>query len=206
MTWEEVLETLPLIAILRGVTPEDAPDVAMALFEAGFRCVEVTLNSPRPLQSIAALAAHLGNEMLVGAGTVLDPDAARDAAAAGARLIISPNMDPVVIAATKAMELVSIPAFFSPTEAFAALAAGADSLKIFPAEASNPDALRAVRAVLPPDVPLLPVGGIAAESLASWRAAGATGFGIGGAIYKAGMSPIEVRLRAEEFVKKWWDA
>jgi len=203
MTWDEVLETLPLIAILRGVTPETVVDTATALFEAGFRCVEVTLNSPRPLESIAALARRLGEVMLVGAGTVLDAASVHAAAAAGARLIISPNVDPAVIAATKALQLVYVPAVFTPTEAFAALAAGADALKLFPAEALSPAALTAMRAVLPREVPLIPVGGIAVEFLAPWRAAGAAGFGIGGAIFKPGLSSDDVRRRAAAFAAAW---
>jgi 2-dehydro-3-deoxyphosphogalactonate aldolase len=203
MTWDEVLQTLPLIAILRGVTPEEAGEVSSALFEAGFRCVEVTLNSPQPFESIAIIARTLGDAMLVGAGTVMDPAGVRAAADAGARLIVSPNMDPTVIAATKSRGLISVPAFFTPTEAFAALAAGADALKLFPAEVFDPSMLKAMRAVLPHSAHLLPVGGITAASLGAWRVAGAAGFGIGGPIYQAGIPPGEVAKRAAAFVDAW---
>ncbi len=203
MTWEEVLISLPLIAILRGVTPEAATDVAEALFDAGFVCVEVTLNSPSPLESITAIRARFDARILVGAGTVLTPQDVRSAADAGAQIIISPNSDRPVIEETKAAGLVSLPAFLTPSEAFAALAAGADALKMFPAEAASPAALKALRAVLPDGVGLFPVGGVEADGMAPWRAAGATGFGVGGAIYRAGMSPGEVRSRAAAFVAAW---
>lgn len=203
MTWDEVLSSLPLIAILRGVTPAEAPEVAEALFDAGFVCVEVTLNSPSPLQSITAIRSRFNARMLVGAGTVLTAPDVQGAADAGAQVIISPNSDRAVIEETKAAGLVSLPAFLTPTEAFMALASGADALKFFPAETASPAALKAMRAVLPPEVKLFPVGGIEAEGMAPWRAAGAAGFGVGGAVYRPGMSPDEVRTRAAALVEVW---
>jgi 2-dehydro-3-deoxyphosphogalactonate aldolase len=192
---------VPIIAILRGVAPAEAPDIAAALYAAGLRCVEVTLNSPEPLASIAAIRARFGADMRVGAGTVLSAHEVIEAAGAGAQLIVSPNTDLAVIAATKQAGLISLPGMFTPSEAFEALAAGADALKLFPAEASSPPSLKALLAVLPPGTAVLPVGGIEARSMAAWRAAGATGFGVGGALYKAGFGPDEVHSRALAFVE-----
>jgi len=203
MTWAELLAGLPLVAILRGVAPAEAPGIAETLFAAGLRAVEVTLNSKEPLESIAAIRARMGGRMLVGAGTVLAPREVTDAAAAGAQFIVSPDAKPAVILATKAASLVSLPGVFTPSEAFAALDAGADALKLFPAEAASPAVLKAVLAVLPAGTAVLPVGGIEAASMAPWRAAGAAGFGIGGALYRPGMTPDVVRSRAEAFVAAW---
>ena len=194
-----------LVAILRGVEPGEAVAIAGALLDEGVTCVEVTMNSPAPLDSIAAIRAAFGDRLLLGAGTVLAPAEVREAAAAGAELIISPNTDPSVIAATKATRLLSLPGVFTPSEAFAALAAGADALKLFPAEAASPAVLKALSAVLPAQTPVLPVGGIEPDALASWRAAGAAGFGVGSALYRPGRSPDEVRRRARHFVEAWAD-
>ena len=195
----------PLIAVLRGIEPSEAVAVAGALLAEGVTCVEVTMNSPAPLDSIAAIRDAFGDRLLLGAGTVLTPAAVGDATAAGAELIISPNADPNVIAATKAAGRLSLSGVFTATEAFAALAAGADALKLFPAEAASPAVLKALLAVLPAGTPVLPVGGIQPEVLASWRAVGATGFGIGAALYQPGRSPDEVRRRARRFVEAWRD-
>jgi 2-dehydro-3-deoxyphosphogalactonate aldolase len=203
MRWSEVLAGLPLVAVLRGVTPDEAAEIAAALFDEGWRCVEVTLNSPSPLASIAAIRARLDGVMLVGAGTVLTVDQVAEAAAAGAELIVSPNTDVAVIAAAKAAGLTSLPGVFTPSEAFAALAAGADALKLFPAEAASPDALKALLAVLPTATAVLPVGGIAPATMAPWRAAGAAGFGVGSALYKPGVGPDEARTRARAFAAAW---
>jgi len=203
MTWAELLAGPALVAILRGITAAEAPDIAEVLFEAGLRGVEVTLNSERPLESIAAIRARLDGRMLVGAGTVLAPHEVAEAAAAGAQFVVSPDAKPAVISATKAAGLVSLPGVFTPGEAFTALDAGADALKLFPAEAASPAVLKALRAVLPVGTAILPVGGIAAASMAPWRAAGAAGFGIGGTLYRPGMTPEAVRARAEEFVAAW---
>jgi 2-dehydro-3-deoxyphosphogalactonate aldolase len=202
-TWSEVSARLPLIAILRGVTPQEAVDVARALADAGLLCVEVTLNSPEPLRSIAAIRARFDGCLLVGAGTVLRPDEVAAVADAGAQLVISPNCDDKVIAATKVAGLVSLPGVFTPTEAFAALAAGADALKLFPAEASSPAVLKAMAAALPAGKPIFPVGGIEPKAMVPWRAAGAAGFGIGGALYRPGRSLADIQARAEAFVAAW---
>ena len=203
MTDLETLDALPLIAILRGLTPEEAPAVGDALVEAGFRVLEVPLNSPRPLDSIRILAERFEGRALVGAGTVLTPQAARQVAEAKGRLIISPNMDPAVIAETRRLGLLSLPGIFTPTEAFGALATGAHALKLFPAEIAGPAGLKALRAVLPPDKRLYAVGGVAPDTLADWRRAGASGFGIGSALYKPGMGAGDVGERARAFVAAW---
>ena len=194
---------LPLVAILRGVTPDEVVPIGRVLVEAGFHLIEVPLNSPDPLESIRRLAAALGNTATVGGGTVLSSDDVAAVAAAGGSLVVSPNMHPAVIAATRAAGMLSGPGVCTPTEAFAAIDAGADFLKLFPAEQFGPAALKAWRAVLPKDMPLVPVGGITPESMASWRAAGATGFGLGSALYKPGMTPGEVRHAATAFITAW---
>ena len=199
--WDARFGAAPIVAILRGVAPAEAAEIAAALYDAGLRCVEVTLNSPQPLASIAAIRERLGEDMLVGAGTVLTTAEVAQAAAAGAQLIVSPNTDPAVIAATKQAGLISLPGVFTPSEAFAALAAGADALKLFPAEAASPAVLKALLAVLPTGTPVLPVGGVEAGALAAWRAVGAAGFGVGGALYKPGLGADAVRSRAQAFVE-----
>ena len=203
MIWDELLAALPLVAIVRGLRPDEAVGIGEALHDAGFRCMEVPLNSPDPLKSIERLAHALGDRMLVGAGTVLEPKAVQEIASAGGQLIVSPNADPAVIAATRRAGLVSMPAFFTATEAFAALAAGADALKLFPAEGASPRTLKALKAVLPPQVPVFPVGGVDAEAMGPWRLAGAAGFGIGSAVYRPGQTPAEVRAQATAFVTAW---
>ena len=194
------LEKLPLIAILRGLRPEEAVDIGHALAEAGFGLIEVPLNSPHPFASIERLAGALGRHVLVGAGTVIDPADIRRVADAGGRMIISPHMDPQVIRAAVTADLVSLPGIATPTEAFAAIAAGADALKLFPAEMLTPSVLKALKAVLPPDVPLLPVGGISPDNMAAYIAAGAAGFGIGSMLYKPGMTAAAVDAAARRFV------
>jgi 2-dehydro-3-deoxyphosphogalactonate aldolase len=194
------LSECPLVAILRGITPDEAEPIGEALVEAGFGLIEVPLNSPQPLESIERLAARLGESATIGAGTVTtaaDVTAIRDA---GGVLIVSPHADERVIAATVAEGMISLPGFLTPTEAFAALRAGAHALKLFPAEAASPAVLKALRAVLPPDLPVLPVGGIDVEGMAPWLAAGAGGFGLGSALYRPGSTPSEVSTRARRFV------
>ena len=193
----------PLVAILRGLTPAEAEAIGEAVVEAGFAIVEVPLNSPEPLESIARLARRLEGRALVGAGTVLDPGEVATVAEAGGRLIVSPNTDAAVIAATVEAGLASMPGYFTPSEALAAIRAGAHALKLFPAEAASPQVLRAQAAVLPPEIPVLAVGGIMPESLPGWIAAGARGFGIGSALYTPGRDAAEVRRRAEAFVGAW---
>ena len=193
----------PLVAILRGLTPGEAEAVGEALVEAGFAMVEVPLNSPLPFESIARLARRLEGRALVGAGTVLIPNEVAAVAEAGGRLIVSPNTDEAVIAATVEAGLTSMPGYFTPSEALTAIHAGAHALKLFPADATSPAALRAHLAVLPPEIPVLAVGGVMPESLPGWIAAGAQGFGIGSALYAPGRDAAEVRRRAEAFVGAW---
>ncbi|WP_181561365.1 MULTISPECIES: 2-dehydro-3-deoxy-6-phosphogalactonate aldolase [Sphingobium] len=193
---------MPLVAILRGLTPEEAPAIGAALIEAGLRCIEVPLNSPRPLESIAALA-RLPGGALIGAGTVLSVDAVDQVAQAGGRVIVSPNMDPPVIHRTKALGMLSMPGIATPSEAFAAIDAGADALKLFPAEMHSPAVLKAMKAVLPADIPVLVVGGIGPDNMAAWHSAGAAGFGIGSSIYQPGLDAAQVRQRADAMVTAW---
>ena len=193
----------PLVAILRGIAPGEVEAVGEALVEAGFTLIEVPLNSPQPLESIARLARRLEGRALVGAGIVLDVGQVTAVARAGGRLVVSPNTDVAVIGATVEAGLASLPGYFTPSEAFAAIGAGAHALKLFPAEAASPAVLRAQSAVLPAAVPKLAVGGILPESMAGWIAAGARGFGLGSALYRPGMDAAEVRGRADRFVALW---
>lgn len=194
------LERCPLIAILRGVRPDEVVAIGEALEAAGIAIVEVPLNSPEPIESIRRLVQRFGSKMLIGAGTVMTRAQVEEIDAFGGRLIVTPHTDPDVIRAAKHHGLIACPGFATPTEAFAAIAAGADGIKLFPAEASSPGVLRALRAVLPPTVPVLPVGGIDATNIAAWRAAGAAGFGIGSSIYKAGDSADMVAEKAGRLV------
>jgi 2-dehydro-3-deoxyphosphogalactonate aldolase len=202
----KALERLPLIAILRGVRPQEALTIGEALLAAGFAAIEVPLNSPEPLASIERLAAAFGERALIGAGTVLEPARVHEIAAAGGRLIVMPHGDPAVIRAAKAAGLLCVPGVATPSEAFAALAAGADALKLFPAEALPPAVVKAWRAVLPRETWLLPVGGIAPASMAPYLAAGANGFGLGSALYRAGMRAAEVGERARAFAEAYAQA
>lgn len=203
ITFEEAFAELPLIAILRGLEPAAAPEVGAVLVERGFRILEVPLNSPSPFDSIAGLTARYASRAVIGAGTVLDPAAVRRTAASGGRLIVMPHGDRLVIEAAKRQGLTCCPGVATPSEAFAALAAGADALKLFPGEILPPPAVKALRAVLPPATRLLPVGGIAPETLAGYRAAGAAGFGIGSALFTPGLGLDEIARRAERFVAAW---
>lgn len=197
------LHPLPLVAILRGLRPDEAVEVGGALAGAGFRILEVPLNSPDPCASIRRLVDELGDGYLIGAGTVLDPARVRDVAEAGGRLIVMPHADTAVIRAAKQAGLFCVPGVATPTEAFAALAAGADALKLFPAEQFAPAVLKAWRAVLPKDVAVLPVGGIAPDNMAPWLAAGAAGFGIGSSLYAPGRPAADVAARARDFAEAW---
>lgn len=194
--------TLPLVAILRGLPPADAVAVGQALLAHGLSLIEVPLNSPQPLTSIAALAAALP-DALVGAGTVLTPRQVREVHAAGGQLIVSPNFDAGVVAEALRLGLICLPGVMTPTEAFAALAAGAHGLKLFPAEMASPVIVKALRAVLPASVLLLPVGGITPDTMGAYRAAGANGFGLGSALYRPGMAATEVARHAAAFVSAW---
>jgi 2-dehydro-3-deoxyphosphogalactonate aldolase len=191
---------MPLVAILRGLTPETADDVGDVLVNAGFKLIEVPLNSPRPLESIARLAERLKGRALVGAGTVLDVAAVEAVAEAGGTLIVSPNTNTAVIAAAAARGLIAVPGFQTPSEAFAALEAGARALKLFPAEAASPGVLKAIRTVLPAGTAVLPVGGISPTTVAPWHAAGAAGFGIGSALYSPGVTTEALAERAATFI------
>ena len=193
------MQALPLVAILRGLTPAEAPAVGDAIVESGFRLLEVPLNSPQPLESIALLRQRFP-QALVGAGTVLGAQQVREVHAAGGGLIVAPNFNAEVIAEAARLGLVSLPGVMTPTEAFGALAAGATGLKLFPAELASPAVVKALLAVLPAGTPLMPVGGITPTNMAEWRAAGASGFGIGSALYKPGKQASDVRADAERFV------
>jgi 2-dehydro-3-deoxyphosphogalactonate aldolase len=195
----------PLVAILRGIRPAEVEAIGEALADAGFSLIEVPLNSPEPLQSIERLAKRLEGRAVVGAGTVLTPEQVRDVAQSGGRIIVSPNTDPEVIAATVGAGMASLPGCFTVTEAFAALAAGAHGLKFFPAEAMSPAVLKALCAVLPREVPKLAVGGITADTMVSWIKAGAHGFGLGSALYSPGDTADAVAERAANFVTAWKD-
>ncbi len=190
----------PLVAILRGVRPEEAEAITAAIAAQGVGIVEVPLNSPAPFDSIRRLAARFGNDLLIGAGTVMTEAEVGEVAAAGGRLVVTPHAAGSVVEAAKRRGLIACPGIATPTEAFAMLAAGADALKLFPAEASSPAVLRALRAVLPAGTLVLPVGGIAAGNMASWLAAGAAGFGIGSAIYRPGDTPAAAGARAAALV------
>lgn len=190
----------PLIAILRGVAPHEVEGIGDALVDAGFTLIEVPMNSPDPLDSISRLARRFEGRAVIGAGTVLTEGQVEQVRAVGGTMIISPNANTRVIAAAAEAGMVSLPGVVTPTEAFAAIEAGATALKLFPAEGSSPAILKAMRAVLPRDMRLLPVGGIAPDTMGPWREAGAAGFGLGSALYKPGLTAAEVGMRARAFV------
>ncbi len=196
------LQQLPLVAILRGLTPAEAPAIGQALTQAGFGLLEVPLNSPQPLDSIAALAAQ-HPEQLIGAGTVMRAADVRNVQAAGGRLIISPHFDVEVVHEALRLDLACMPGVATPSEALAALRAGAHALKLFPAEMIGPSVVKALRAVLPPTVPLLPVGSITPDNMAAYRQAGASGFGIGSALYRPGRSAEQTAQAGQAFIAAW---
>ena len=199
-TFHARLRECPLVAILRGIAAPEAEAIGEALVAAGIRLIEVPLNSPDPLASIEALAVRLGDRAMIGAGTVTTSAQVTAVRDSGGRLIVSPNVDQEVIVETVQAGLVSLPGFFTSSEAFTALHAGAHALKLFPAEGAQPAMLKALRAVLPLETPVLPVGGITPEVLPLWLDAGATGFGLGSALYRKGDSAAEVGKRADRFV------
>lgn len=200
MTWPP---SPPLIAILRGLAPEHAADVGRVLLDAGFRALEVPLNRPAAFACIEALVRLAPPDALIGAGTVVDTTQVDAVAAAGARLVVSPHFDQAVVEQARRRGLYVVPGVLTPSEAFAALRAGADALKLFPAEILTPVGLRALLSVLPENTLAWPVGGITPESLAPWRAAGAHGFGIGSALFKPGDSAEQLALRARAFIDAW---
>jgi 2-dehydro-3-deoxyphosphogalactonate aldolase len=199
MTLDDYLTPLPLVAVLRGITPGEIPAVADALTAEGFRILEVPLNSPQPFDSIRRLAEEYGSRCLVGAGTVIEVDDVARVADAGGNLVVMPHADTAVIREAKRLGMVCLPGVATPTEAFAALAAGADGLKMFPAEAMVPAALRAWRAVLPKSARVFAVGGIRPDNMAPWWAEGAAGFGTGSNLYKPGAPAVAVRAGAAAY-------
>lgn len=199
-TLAQAMAQLPLIAILRGLTPTEAPAIGQVLVDSGFAIIEVPFNSPEPMHSIAALT-KLFPQTLIGAGTVLNAQQVKDVHAAGGRLVVAPNFNPAVVAQALALNMVVLPGVATPTEAFAALDAGAHGLKLFPAEMISPATVKALRAVLPKTAALLPVGGITPDNMAAYRTAGASGFGLGSALYAPGRSAQAVQQQAQAFVK-----
>ena len=196
----QAMAQLPLIAILRGLTPAEAPAVGEALVSSGFRIIEVPLNSPAPLDSISALT-QMFPQILIGAGTVLNAQQVKQVHAAGGRLVVAPNFNPAVVAQALALNMVVLPGVATPTEAFAALHAGAHGLKLFPAEMVSPSTVKALRAVLPQSAALMPVGGITPDNMAAYLKAGANGFGLGSALYAPGRQPEDVQIGAQQFIK-----
>lgn len=191
----------PLVGIVRGVRPPEGEAIAQALYEGGIRIIEVPLNSPDPFDSIRIISQKFGDKALIGAGTVLDPADVAKVAEAGGRLVVSPNTNLAVIEATVAAGMVSSPGYFTPSEAFSAIRAGAHVIKLFPAEAASPAVVKSQRAVLPREIPLVVVGGVTPESLSGWMSAGADGFGLGGALYMAGQSAEVTLEKARAFVE-----
>ncbi|MFC0385647.1 2-dehydro-3-deoxy-6-phosphogalactonate aldolase [Muricoccus vinaceus] len=203
MILQSFMDRLPLVAILRGITPEEALPIGHALVAAGFAIIEVPLNSPRPFESIRALSAEFGRDVLVGAGTVTDPAQVAELASAGGRIVVMPHGDPEVIRAAKAAGLLCVPGVSTPTEGFAALRSGADALKLFPAELLTPRVLKAMLSVFPRGTRFLPVGGIAPDNMGEFVSAGAAGFGLGSALYKPGATAAQVADRAQAFAAAW---
>jgi 2-dehydro-3-deoxyphosphogalactonate aldolase len=200
MNFKDAFRQMPIIAILRGVRPSEAVAIAEAVFESGIRVIEIPLNSPDPLTSVRHVAEELAGRAVVGAGTVLSEAEVDQVADAGGRIIVSPNMDPQVIRKTKARGLVSAPGVMTPSEAFAALAAGADVLKLFPGEFFSLPAIRSMAVVLPKTSVLVLVGGVTPDSIGAFRGSPVAGFGVGSSIYKVGMATVDVKVNAAKFV------
>ena len=199
----DAMARLPLIAILRGVTPDAVVSIGAVLIEAGFAMIEVPLNSPEPIESIARLQTAFADRALIGAGTVASPSRVAEIVATGARLVVMPHADVAVIRAAKDAGMVCVPGVMTPTEGFAALAAGADALKLFPAELVGPSTLRAMRSVFPADTLFLPVGGIRPDTMSGFLEAGAAGFGLGSALYRPGDTVAAIAARAAAFTAAW---
>ena len=193
------LKESPLIAILRGITPAEVIEISETLVEKNFKIIEIPLNSPDPIESIEMLVSHFKDEVIIGAGTVTDLASIKLIAEAGARLAVMPNGSIKIVKAAKASGLITIPGVYTPTEAFAMIESGADALKLFPAEGAPPMVLKAMKAVLPTAIPILPVGGITPDKMAEYQKAGANGFGLGSALYKPGMTVDEVAQNADAF-------
>lgn len=200
---QQALAHCGMIAILRGLRPDEAVAMGAALYAAGFRIIEVPLNSPKPYESIRLLRDSLPADCVVGAGTVLSPEQVEQVKAAGGQLIVMPHSDPRVLRAAKAAGLWLAPGVATPTEAFAALAEGADVLKLFPAEMLNPGVVKALLAVLPRGTRLVPVGGITTDNMQPFVDAGVVGFGLGSGLYRPGLSVADVAERAEAYVAAW---
>ena len=205
MSISDLLNDCPLIAILRGIKPEEIDAVSDALVKAGLRIIEVPLNSPEPLRSIERLARRHGETVMVGAGTVMTPEDVIDVRDAGGELIVMPHMDTEIVDEAKAEGMVCVPGVATPTEAFQALTAGADALKLFPAEAISPAIVKAWRAVFPPDTIMIAVGGVSADNIARYAAVGTAGFGIGSSIYSPGKTADEVGASARQLLGAWKD-
>ena len=197
--FRQYLDACPLVAIIRGVTPDEAEAIGAAIFDAGIRIIEVPLNSPDPLKSIQRLSDSLGDRALIGAGTVLEADQVAEIKAAGGRLIVSPNTNPAVIRASVAAGMISSPGYFTPSEAFSAIEAGAHALKLFPAEAATPAVIKAQKAVLPRHILLVVVGGIQPDTMLPWLEAGVDGFGLGSGLYVPGQSPAVTADKARAY-------
>lgn len=200
MTLADVLKTMPLIAVLRHIKPHEAQDIGQALVDSGFVCLEVPLNSPDPFDSISTLARSFGATALIGAGTVIKVDDVKRVKDAGGEIIIMPHSDLKVIEASKRLGMLCVPGISTPTEAYAAIHSGADALKLFPAIGNPPSVVKAIRAILPSDMPLIPTGGVVPDMMADYLKAGANGFGLGGALYKPGDSAAVVTEKAKAFV------
>lgn len=203
MKLKEYLEKFPFIGIMRGIKPEEVVACASVLTSKGFRIIETPLNSPDPFRSIHLMAESYGEIALIGAGTVTEVEQVKQVQKAGGKLIVSPNCDPEIIKATKQCGLVSIPGVATPTEAIAAIKAGADALKLFPTEMISPAAVKAMRAILPPETLLIPVGGINTSNWRPYLHAGAAGFGLGSSLYKEKMALDQLEDTAEQFQQKW---
>jgi 2-dehydro-3-deoxyphosphogalactonate aldolase len=203
MNLEVALKACGIIAILRGVTPDEVVEVSEALYEAGVRVVEVPLNSPEPFKSIELLAKAFTGRMIVGAGTVLSTQDVNMLKASGGQISVSPDCNPETIARAKELDMVPLPGVFTPTEAFAAIRAGATHLKLFPAEAASPAVIKAWKAVLPKNIKVYAVGGVTPDNMGDWLGAGASGFGIGSSIFKPGMTAAAVKEAAGKLVSAW---
>ncbi len=203
ISWQDALKTLPLVAILRGLRPDESVAIGEMIVKAGFRILEVPLNSPDPFDSIKLMVDALGDQAIVGAGTVLTVADVDRLAEVGGRICISPNTNPAVIGRAKELGLISFPAFFTATEAFQAAEAGADALKLFPADLAGPKGLKALKAVLPKNLPVFPVGGIEPGNMTDYLEVGAAGFGIGTSVFKPGDTPDIAYSKAKAFVDAW---